>query len=313
MKAAQKGGIDGMTQGRASIRIAQIDVETTAPFDNLAKMEGIIREHREADLIVFPELTVHGHLISPMTKQEILNMLARAPTDYRQRLHACAREMQTNVMFGEIGQVAGKLYNLAVFVSPEGIDWYAKTHVHWTEEFDPGAEFRVFDCAFARLGPLICFDSAFPEAARVLALRGATVIVTIAAVPTSFDMQFMHRRAGAIALNNQVFSVLANRTGAQFGGRSAVFDPRGDVLALAGHKEEVLNVTIDLGDLERWRRDEPLHQHRRPALYGPLAGGQGAGPDGSCPPPPVGPQAGAGAGLEKDQAGASGCRPPWGD
>lgn len=287
-----------MTQGSASICVAQIDVETAAPFDNLAKMEGIIRDHRDADLIVFPELTVHGHLMSPMSRQEILNMLARAPTDYRQRLHACAQEVKTNVIFGEIGQVAGKLYNLAVFVSPEGIDWYAKTHVHWTEEFDPGAELRVFDWPFGRLGPLVCFDSAFPEAARVLALRGASVIVTIAAVPESFDVKYMHRRAGAIALNNQVFSVLANRTGAGFAGKSAVFDSRGDVIALAGDKEEVLTVTLDLSALEQWRRAEPLERYRRPHLYEPLASAGGPDHDRGEAAPPAGPPAGTGASLE---------------
>lgn len=287
-----------MTPRDARICVAQIDVETSAPFDNLAKMERIIRDHRDADLIVFPELTVHGHLTSPMTKQEILGMLARAPTDYRERLHACAQAMETHVMFGEIGQVAGKLYNLAVFVSRESIDWYAKTHVHWTEEFDPGAELRVFDWSFGRLGTLVCFDSAFPEAARVLALQGATIIVTIAAVPTSFDMKFMHRRAGAIALNNQVFSVLANRAGARFGGKSAVFDPGGDVVALAGDAEEVLSVRIDLSQVERWRLVEPLDRHRRPQLYQPLAWSDRPGPHRTAPSPAVGPGPGTGAPRE---------------
>lgn len=294
MTPAPEGGVvERMTQTDAIICVAQIDVDTSAPVHNLAKMEGIIRQHRDADLIVFPELTVHGHLTSPMTRQEILDMLARTPTDYRQRLRACAQEMNTNVIFGEIGQVAGKLYNLAVFVSREGIDWYAKTHVHWTEEFDPGAEFRVFEWPLGRLGTLICFDSAFPEAARVLALQGATVIVTIAAVTKSFDMKFMHRRAGAIALNNQVFSVLANRTGAQFGGKSAVFDPWGDMVAVAGDKEEILTVRIDLRGLEQWRLAEPLERHRQPHLYGLLASADGPRPGQGVPPSSAGPPPGA--------------------
>ncbi len=249
------------------ILVAQVDVDDERPERNIDKMKNIIRTHHDADLIVFPELVVHGHLFSPSPKQEILDIIAKTPTEYREEIHACAKEQHTRVIFGEFDQVGDQLYNLAVYVSPDKMERYAKTHVHWSESFAPGKELKAFDTPLDRLGILICFDAAFPEAARILGLQGAKLIVTIAAVPKTFEMTIMHRRMTSIALDNQVFSILANRAGAQFGGQSAVFNPRGDCIALAGETEEILMVDINMLEVDQWRSQEPIYPSRHPALY----------------------------------------------
>lgn len=251
------------------IVVAQVDVDDERPERNIEKMKTLIRTHHEADLIVFPELVVQGHIFSPAPKQEILDVIAKTPTKYRDEIRACAQEQRTRVIFGEFDQVGDQLYNFAVYVSPEKIERYAKTHVHWSESFVPGNELKAFDTPLERLGILICFDAAFPEAARVLGLQGAKLIVTIAAVPKTFDMTIMHRRMTSIALDNQVFCVFANRSGAQFGGGSAIFNPRGDCIAVAGdNEEEALMADIDLLEIDRWRSQEPIYPSRRPSLYG---------------------------------------------
>jgi len=250
------------------VAVAQIDVDIYRPDLNIAKMKEIIREHREADLIVFPELAVHGHIYSSAPKREILEMIARTPRALEEDLYAFARELDTRVIFGEFDQIDGRLYNLAVYVSRDKVERYAKTHVHWTESFDAGDELRAFDTPLDRIGILICFDAAFPEAARVLALQGAKIIVVIAAVPRTFDVKYMHRRAASIALDNQVFSIFANRVGEGHGGQSAVFNPEGDLIALAGEKEEILAAELNLFEVDVWRMHEAIYAHRRPDLYG---------------------------------------------
>ena len=120
------------------------------------------------------------------------------------------------------------------------------------------------------IGLLICFDSAFPETARVLALQGAKIIVVIAAVPKTFETKYMHRRMASIALNNQVFCVYTNRAGRNYDGHSAVFDPRGECVAMAGQKEELLSTEINLLDVDHWRCQESVYPRRRPELYGEI-------------------------------------------
>lgn len=250
-----------------TVCLAQIDVDPHAVHENIAKIKGIIEAHQDASLIVFPELVVHGHIYSTAPRHEIREMIARTPAGLREELHTFAIEHDTRVIFGEFNEVDGKIFNLAVYVSKDKIEQYAKTHVHWTESFDTGDELRAFDTPLERIGVLICFDASFPEAARVLALQGAKVIVTIAAVPRSFDVQYMHRRMAAIAIQNQVYSLFCNRVGRHFSGGSAVFDPRGNVVVTAGDHEEILLAKIDLAEVDMWRTEESIYPHRRPELY----------------------------------------------
>ncbi|HSG05001.1 MAG TPA: carbon-nitrogen hydrolase family protein [Nitrospiria bacterium] len=256
---------------RKRLCIAQIDVKADNPLRNLEKIKGVIAEHREADLIVFPELVVHGHIHSSAPRHEILQMIEQTPSRMKEELHSFAQECDTRVVFGEFDSVGDQLYNLAVYVSRNQVSRYAKTHVHWTESFDAGQEIRVFDTKLDRIGILICFDSAFPEAARVLALQGARIIIVIAAVPREFDIKYMDRRMSAIALDNQVFCVFANRAGRGFSGQSAVYNPQGDRIARAGRKEEILSVEIDLDEVDSWRNQEAIYPNRRPDLYGGIS------------------------------------------
>jgi predicted amidohydrolase len=252
---------------RKHVCIAQIDIDGNSPEKNLSKMRRIIEDNRKADLIVFPELVVHGHIYSSAPRHEILEMISKTPAGMREDLHAFAQQHDTRVIFGEFDRIGEQVYNLAVYVSRHKVERYAKTHVHWSENFDAGDELKTFDTPLDRIGILICFDSAFPETARVMALQGAKVIVTIAAVPKAFDLKYMHLRTMSIALNNQVFSIFANRAGQNFGGKSAIFNPRGECIAQAGEKEEILWSEIDLLEVDTWRMEESIYPNRRPELY----------------------------------------------
>ena len=87
-----------------------------------------------------------------------------------------------------------RFYNMATYIDKNVTIVTSKTHVHWTEHFLPGRELKVFDSPFGKIGITICFDSAFSEVWRVLALKGADVVVNISAVPKEFPVEYMRRR-----------------------------------------------------------------------------------------------------------------------
>lgn len=249
------------------IAVAQLDIRAGQMSANLAKVRRTIREHRSADLLVFPELVLQGHLYSTAPRHEIIRAIQRTRSDVNKKMYAYARRFDCRLIFGELFQEGERLYNSAAYIDRTHIQRYHKTHVHWTEPFDPGDTLPVFGQGSDALGILICFDSAFPEAARVLALSGAQTIVVIAAIPRQFPWRYVLRRLTSIALDNQVFVIFANRAGRDYYGNSIVIDPYGDVVACAGEEEKVLQATIDLEAVTTWRNNEPLSRHRRPELY----------------------------------------------
>lgn len=142
--------------------------------------------------------------------------------------------------------------------------------------------FGSFRTRWARVGPLICWDQWYPEAARIVTLLGAEILcypTAIGWLPEERNdlgdaqreaWEVMHR---AHAIANGVFVVAANRVGREgrieFWGNSLVCDPFGRVLARgATDREEVLVVDCDLSLIERTRCDWPFLRDRRTDAYG---------------------------------------------
>lgn len=261
---------------KKKVTIAQISIRENEAEENAAKIRRIIEENRETDLIVFPELVLQGHRMSTAPRHEMIEALEGKGPSYvledetrslNEEIHDFAKQRRTNVIFGEMDYLDGHVYNLAVYVGRHRIEKYAKTHVHWTENFTPGTELKTFESSIGRIGVLICFDTAFPEAARVLALRGARTIVAISAIPEAFDIEYELIRLRAIAHNNQVYVIFANRAGEGFSGGSCIIDPRGMLESSLGEAEEVSTAELDLSLVDIWRQEESIYPHRRPALY----------------------------------------------
>lgn len=253
-------------ESKKKICIAQIGVLPDLE-SHVGRIKDLIVRHRHADLILFPELILHGH---PSKDHPEGLLFRRARVSHRslsQEIYRFARDREVCILIGEVKKRGDRYYNMATCVGPNGEEQYAKTHVHWTENFQPGKELKVFSCLGFDLGVTICFDAAFSEVFRTLALRGARAIANISAVPETFPVAVMWCRLQAAALNNQVFLLYANRPAPRFSGHSAVFDPRGECLASAGAGEEVLEVDIDLAEIETWREEESIYPHRRPKLY----------------------------------------------
>jgi len=181
----------------------------------------------------------------------------------------------------------GERYNTAAVLGPTGdlLGIYRKSGIAAIETptlsgdepyyFKPGdTGFEVFETPFARIGILICYDRHFPEAARILALRGAQVVfVPNATSGMSRDLWTLELRAHAV--ENVYYVGGVNRVGYDvdgspnyFYGSSFFCDPTGRIIVQAGDEnEEVVTADLDFSVIEPRREEWGFFRHRRPDLY----------------------------------------------
>jgi len=151
--------------------------------------------------------------------------------------------------------------------------------------FAPGdLGFVTVETPFGRIGPLICYDQWFPEAARLSVLAGAEILFFPTAIgwlpaekaeygASQLAAWQTMQRSHAIA--NGVFVAAVNRVGwegdpergIEFWGHSLVCDPLGNVISEAGLEEQVLVVECDLEAVERARLTWPFLRDRRVDAY----------------------------------------------
>lgn len=188
----------------------------------------------------------------------------------------------TAVVFDRDGSIAGKYRKMHI---PDDPAFYEKFY------FTPGdTGFSTIDTSVGRLGVLVCWDQWYPEAARLMALAGAELLIYPTAIgwePNDDDAEKIRQkeawitiqRSHAVANGIPVLSV--NRTGFEpdpaglgggidFWGGSFVAGPQGELLAQAGGSEEVLIVEIDKGRTEAVRRIWPFLRDRRIDAYADL-------------------------------------------
>ncbi len=187
----------------------------------------------------------------------------------------------------------GKFYNSAVVINADGelLETYHKLHVpqdpmfYEQNYFELGdLDYKVYETAYAKIGVLICYDQWFPEAARILTLKGAEIIFYptaigyikghISADGDWHDAWETVQRGHAIA--NGVHVATVNRVGEEgeleFWGSSFVCDAFGKILDRASkEKEQVLVAKIDLGFNKRIRDGWGFLRNRRPDTYKPIS------------------------------------------
>jgi len=249
---------------------------------NLRKVEEMAGEAARAggELVCFPELCLTGY--HPDLMGERWYDLAE-PLDgpIVARLAEVAARCRVAMILGfpERGQRPREVYNAAAVIDADGrvLGSYAKLHAFGSEGrwFERGRQYPVFDVAGAKVGVMICYDAGFPEVARILALRGAELVV----VPAAWierDEDLWQLNLPSRALDNLIFVAGVNRIGQEgdlkFIGRSQVISPRGHLLAQAGKgTEEILTHTLDLEDKSRVRSQVGYWRDRRPEIYGAIS------------------------------------------
>jgi len=186
----------------------------------------------------------------------------------------------TSVVFEKDGSIAGKYRKMHI---PDDPGFYEKFY------FTPGdIGFEPIQTSVGKLGVLICWDQWYPEAARLMALKGAEILIYPTAIgwfeddsedekQRQLDAWIAVQRGHAVANGLPIITV--NRVGfesddsqvlkgTQFWGNSFVFGAQGEYLAYANHQnEEILYSDIDLNRSENVRRWWPFLRDRRIECY----------------------------------------------
>ncbi|NPA11883.1 MAG: carbon-nitrogen hydrolase [Epsilonproteobacteria bacterium] len=195
----------------------------------------------------------------------------------------------TAVVFDK-GKIAGKYRKTHI---PDDPGFYEKFY------FTPGDEIEPIDTSIGRLGVLVCWDQWYPEAARIMALKGAEILIyptaigwlmcpedridelcekenTLEEKEKMLNAWLSIQRGHAVA--NGVYVIAINRVGKEkdesgclggieFWGRSFIYGPQGEIIAMAGDKEEIIEAKIDLKAAAEVRKIWPFFRDRRIEKY----------------------------------------------
>jgi N-carbamoylputrescine amidase len=233
-----------------------------------------------ADLVVLPFLGANTYLPASLDRAGY-RYAERAPFPTVEAVAVAAREREVAVavsLYEAAGE--GVFFSSLALIGPAGtvVGTYRQAHAinlpqqHEQLFFQPGTSgFPVFPLGETTVGFLLGGDLWVPEAARVLALGGAAVLVAIVAEPARHGSLAI-ALARARAAENGCAVVVASRTGHGLAGRSMAFDAAGAPIAECGPDEPAMVAAIDLLGLETSRRGGTPLTARWPRLYGALTG-----------------------------------------
>jgi predicted amidohydrolase len=280
----------------SALRMAAVAAEFGRDLEqDFATVERLIGEARDRGvrLLALPEACLGGYLLSldGGGGAEALDAMPDAGPPALaldgpeiRRLAALAGEL--TVVAGYCEAAEGRRYNSVVCLNGDGVlGNHRKVHQPLNEDasYASGDRFHAFDTPVGRIGMMICYDKAFPESARALALDGAQIGVCVSAWPGArtnpaadlaedrwtrrFDL-FDRARA----LENQMVWLSANQAGRfgtlRFVGSAKVVDPGGEILAETGVAAGVAIAELDVAQaLEAARRSMGHLRDRRPETY----------------------------------------------
>ncbi|HSJ79343.1 MAG TPA: N-carbamoylputrescine amidase [Erythrobacter sp.] len=269
---------------------------------NIAAVSALVEEAaaKGAQLILPPELFSGPYFCRE--EDEALFALARPTAEHPSviAMQALAAKLKVTIPTSFFERDGHHYYNTLAMIGPDGglMGTYRKSHIPdgpgYEEKyyFRPGNDgFKVWDVpgedgALVKVGVGICWDQWYPEAARVMALMGAELLLYPTAIGSEpydadLDTSRMWRRAMlGHAVSNCMPVVAANRIGSEgpesraqnFYGHSFITDEWGDYLAEYGAAETgVLTARLDLAQAARHRAGMGFFRDRRPQLYGRIA------------------------------------------
>ena len=262
--------------------------------DNIDKAINIIESaaKKGANVVLIQELFETQYFCKDQ-KEELFELAK--PFEDNPTIHLMSKVAKDNNVVLPISffEKANKAhFNTIAMIDSDGtiMGKYRKSHIPdgpgYQEKFyfNPGnTGFKVWDTKFCKVGVGICWDQWSSEAAKIMALKGAEVILYPTAIGgepdnnDDFDSSDMWQRAmiGHAAVN-QVPIVASNRIGSEEGyeisnffyGRSFITDFTGEIKAEASRdKEEILIAKIDLDEAEGFRNSWGIFRDRRPDLY----------------------------------------------
>lgn len=266
------------------IALAQVGCVLGDPEANLDSAAGHVRAaaDQRADLVVFPELALHGYALGRVGDQSI-----PATDDRLLKLSTAGPD----VLMGFHEDGGHRTYNAGAYLSAGSLlhlhrKLYLPTYLMWEERkhVSPGQALRAYPTRFGRLATLVCNDAWQPVVPWLAAQDGAELMLVVANSATSADpaqtepqsldtVQYWEQLLSYTARMQQCWVVFVNRVGTEAGvrfwGGSRVLDPTGEVVAEAPRWEESLTVVdVDVRQARRRQRAMPLVGEARLGLIG---------------------------------------------
>jgi predicted amidohydrolase len=272
----------------STIRVAavQLDVKLGDKQGNLDRLRNFARQaaDQDADLVVFPECAITGYNFG--SRADALEHAERSDGPVATAVADLCRDLDIHLVYGYLERDGDQVYNALALFGPKGpLSGYRKIHLPHIgiDRFvDPGNRpFKVIDTPCGRLGLHICYDGAFPESCRTLALDGAELLL----LPTNWPVgaePFAKYCVNTRAWENTVHFLAADRVGEERGARyiglSRIVDCQGTTLSEAdGESEVILYADLDMSASRNKRtvRVDGTHfvdrlADRRPDFYGRL-------------------------------------------
>ena len=265
----------------AGIQLASRE-DSEATLGKMVELADLAVE-RGAEVLAFPELCATKWFPNRMRQGnfELAETVPGPGTDRMCEFAASNGVVIIYPVFEKAGK--GEYYNSAVVIDADGtmVGIYLKVHIPnvmgWHERFYflPGNKgFPVFETRFGTIGVQISWDVFFPEGPRILALKGADLII----VPTSnahASQERWEKMIAGNALANSTFFLRVNRVGREekqsFYGKSFCMDPHGELVHRpAGSRDSVHITAIDLDEVTRTREEWAFFRDRRESQYGEL-------------------------------------------
>lgn len=283
--------------GKFSVGLIQIALSKNQD-DNLKKAVAWIEKaaKKGAEVICLPEL-FRSRYFCQVEDIENFELAEAIPGPSTTAISKAAAKHKVAVVVPLFEKRApGVYHNSAVVINSDGknLGLYRKMHIpddpSYYEKFyfAPGdLGFKSFTTSYGKIGTLICWDQWYPEAARLTALKGASIIFYPTAIgwhphekdehgKAQFESWQTVQRGHAVA--NGVYIAAVNRVGLEkqtedsagieFWGSSFIADPQGVIIAQAStDKEEIIIADVDLARVEYIRRNWPFLRDRRIDAY----------------------------------------------
>ena len=270
-----------------NLRTGVIQVNTRDNLaENLSNVERFLDQAGDmgAQFVALPEFWTY---LGPNSGFD--NAAQTIPGPISEILQEMARRHKMIVHGGSIverdPQLAGKFYNTSVLINRDGeiVARYRKIHLfdvdlangekHYeSERIEPGNDIVTAEIDGITFGLTICYDLRFPELYRLLALKGAHIIMVPAGFTLHTGRDHWEVLLRARAIENLCYVIAPAQVGTyppnrQCFGRSMIVNPWGLVLAQAQDNPTAIIADIDLKQIEQAREQIPCLENRRPTAY----------------------------------------------
>ena len=280
---------------KTKIGLIQLKISNNKNY-NLKNSIKKIREAKKkgAKIICVPELFLSNYFCKTENHSNF-KLAERIPSDTSKIFCELARELKIILIISLFEKkISGMYHNTNLTINEKGkiVSKYRKMHIPddpgYYEKFyfTPGdLGFKSIKTKYGNLGPLICWDQWFPEAARLTALKGAQIIFYPTAIgwhpkekkkfgKAQLDSWITMQKSHAIA--NGTYVVAVNRVGTEkkgnkkieFWGNSMIIDPSGKIIGKLGNKKEgILIREINYNKIDTAREHWPFLRDRRVDFY----------------------------------------------